>query len=479
MPHDIPRGIPHEGCGGTFILSRKAIQGGLWGHLKCDKCGALADTLQMGIDPRDMPEWDTDLPRRDTRPASKWKRIRTRIRKDPAPPEGGAGPTAKMGRTHSGPHYVGCGCAGDSSTTANAGRTQSEPREPEHTKYEKYYDTVNGRYARPKPSSSRRLPVALAVALMAVAVLGGVWWSGFDPADVGDVVLGGIGDLSEHGGAALDGISDVALDGLSDVAGGASVALDGISDAAREAADMMEESRSDILAAGGDSVADTPASPLGHIETPMADPVVESVVEPDEPPTDMQDTPPPSPFDRTIWPDDTAHDSRQGAQEAEPIPPMQSGPEAGTETVPQPTKTEQIEELIHTMTNQHREAAGLQPLDRITKIDQIARAHSEDMAERNYFEHDTPEGLDPSDRGNAAGYPCRKDHGSYYTYGLAENISMHTGTWYGAERLANEIMKGWMNSFGHRQNIMESDYDRIGVGVAIGGGAVYATQNFC
>lgn len=138
-----------------------------------------------------------------------------------------------------------------------------------------------------------------------------------------------------------------------------------------------------------------------------------------------------------------------------------------------------IEDTIYELTNQHRLAAGLQPLMRDAKIDAIARSHSQDMADRNYFDHDTPEGWDPTDRGNAAGYPCRKDYGNHYTFGLGENIFWHSGTRYDAERLAYETVDGWMNSPGHRQNIMDSSYDRIGVGVAIGGGAVYATQNFC
>lgn len=146
---------------------------------------------------------------------------------------------------------------------------------------------------------------------------------------------------------------------------------------------------------------------------------------------------------------------------------------------PEPTKAKLIENLIYALTNQHRVVGGLQPLERVSLIDQIARSHSEDMAKRNYFEHNTPEGLDPTQRGMAAGYDCRKDYGSHYTYGLAENIHMHTGTWYSAEHLADEIMEGWMRSPGHRQNIMEPNYDRIGIGVAIGGGTVYATQNFC
>lgn len=138
-----------------------------------------------------------------------------------------------------------------------------------------------------------------------------------------------------------------------------------------------------------------------------------------------------------------------------------------------------VEKYIYDMTNKHRKAAGLPPLERVPKVDAIARHHSQDMSRRNYFSHDTPEGLDPTDRAERAGYDCTADHGSHYTHGLAENIFWHSGDWYGAERLADKIMDWWMNSPGHRQNIMNPDYDRIGVGVAIGAGAVYATQNFC
>ena len=332
------------------------------------------------------------------------------------------------------------------------------------TRRSKYWNPYPG--VRPSRRRRSRRPVALVVAFMAVAFLGTVWYFGMDTADIGSIILDGIGDAAKYGSVALERVGDVAA--------GGSAALDDLGDAARETADMVVESQENVPLPGGNA-ADAPESAPDRTEMP----IVESMESVDEPPSVMPGTTTPSPFDRTIWPDETAYDSRQDVQEVEPTPPIQSGLETDTEAVPQPTKAEQIEELVYTMTNQYREAAGLQPLDRITKIDQIARAHSEDMAKRNYFEHDTPEGLDPTDRGNAAGYPCRKDYGSYYSYGLAENIFMHTGTWYGAEHLADEIMKGWMNSFGHRQNIMESDYDRIGIGVAIGGGAVYATQNFC
>lgn len=314
---------------------------------------------------------------------------------------------------------------------------------PPERKFMGWDPDLSPRDASPKRGRTRsrsRRPVALAMVFIAVAFLGTVWYFGMNLADVGGIILEGVDNAVEYGGSAFENVGDMA--------GNGSVVLDDLRDTAREVADMVEQSVDDLM--------------------------VESVAEPvDEPPVDAPDTATPaSPLDRTIYPDGSTHSPRDATQE-------QAAPAPKEEPVPRPTKAEQIEDLIHTMTNQHRVLAGLHPLDRIPKIDQIARSHSEDMAKRNYFQHDTPEGLDPTDRGNAAGYSCRKDYGSYYTFGLAENISYHDGTWYGATRLANEIMNGWMNSPGHYRNIMEPSYDRIGIGVAASAGAVYATQNFC
>ena len=147
---------------------------------------------------------------------------------------------------------------------------------------------------------------------------------------------------------------------------------------------------------------------------------------------------------------------------------------------PPPLNASDVERYIHLYTNEERAYGGLHPLTRVAVIDGIARGHSEDMAARGYFDHDTPEGLDPTARGNAAGYDCRKDYGSYYTYGLAENIHYASGMGGDARDLARYTVSDWMQSPGHRANIMDSAYDRIGVGVAVsGGGTVYATQNFC
>jgi uncharacterized protein YkwD len=116
------------------------------------------------------------------------------------------------------------------------------------------------------------------------------------------------------------------------------------------------------------------------------------------------------------------------------------------------------------------------------------------MADRNYFAHETPEGLDPTGRGSLVGYSCYKDYGSYYTTGIAENIfkgwtysTTHftngietSRDWLTSQELAADTVMGWMNSPGHRANILTATYDREGIGIAIGSDySVYVTEDFC
>ena len=166
---------------------------------------------------------------------------------------------------------------------------------------------------------------------------------------------------------------------------------------------------------------------------------------------------------------------------------------------PTPTSTpeidvRQLEELTQELINAQRVMHGFNPLEHTEAIRLIARGHSEDLASRGNFSHDSPEGLDPTDRAQRAGYDCYKNFGSYFTFGLAENI--HQG-WlfegyrtvngktapynlYTPEEIAQNAVDGWMNSPGHRQHILDSSYDRAGMGIAIADdGKVFFTQNFC
>ncbi|MCY4140252.1 MAG: CAP domain-containing protein [Rhodobacteraceae bacterium] len=154
----------------------------------------------------------------------------------------------------------------------------------------------------------------------------------------------------------------------------------------------------------------------------------------------------------------------------------------------------QLENRLHELVNTERVRHRLSPLRHIETLRLIARSHSRDMAQRAYFAHISPEGRDPTDRGNLAGYNCRKDYEFTYTYGLAENIHQawlydsyitQNGItvpqdWFTLEGLARRVVSGWMSSPGHRENILTASYDRAGMGVAIAtDGKVYSTQNFC
>ena len=92
------------------------------------------------------------------------------------------------------------------------------------------------------------------------------------------------------------------------------------------------------------------------------------------------------------------------------------------------------------------------------------------------------------------GYDCRKDYGGYYTYGLAENIYWSTlysryqtrngevisKDYYSMEELASLAVNWWMDSPGHRENILNGSYGVEGIGVATSEDErVYVTQNFC
>jgi len=115
------------------------------------------------------------------------------------------------------------------------------------------------------------------------------------------------------------------------------------------------------------------------------------------------------------------------------------------------------------------------------------------MAKNNYFSHVNLRGLDPTGRGSQVGYSCYKNYGSYYTTGIAENIfqnnlydsvTYYNGVpsydWSSQEEIAQSTVNGWMNSPGHRQNILTSTYDSQGIGVAIAADdKVYITEDFC
>ena len=170
-----------------------------------------------------------------------------------------------------------------------------------------------------------------------------------------------------------------------------------------------------------------------------------------------------------------------------------------------PLEASDIEHWVLVFTNQEREKAGLQPLVHDPAISEIARAHSENMI-RSGFSH-ILQGKDPTARALDAGYNCRaySADGRSYTHGLSENIAERPRVqqWRGTTRFGRtswspitydadsqnagkQIVQQWMDSPGHKANIMVPDAHRIGVGVSVEitheegrvNETMYATQNF-
>ncbi|MHB9856843.1 sigma-70 family RNA polymerase sigma factor [Streptomyces sp. YIM S03343] len=127
----------------------------------------------------------------------------------------------------------------------------------------------------------------------------------------------------------------------------------------------------------------------------------------------------------------------------------------------QPAPTGTVAQVV-ALVNKERAAAGCGPLTENAQLEQAAQAHSDDMAARNFFEHTNPDGADPGQRITAAGY-------RWSTYG--ENIAE-------GQQTPQEVMDAWMNSSGHRANILNCSFKDIGVGVHRGSGGPWWTQDF-
>ena len=236
-----------------------------------------------------------------------------------------------------------------------------------------------------------------------------------------------------------------------------------------------------------------PASPMPVPSTlPVPEPVLTVPVTENSPgPQSAQPTPLITPVATTLTPTivTTTPTRLPTTTPASPFP-LPTGPAPGN---PYTVSTTGLALRIHELINVQRTAQGLAALATDPVLAGIAENHSEDMAAQNYFSHESLSGQTPTDRGTMAGYTCRKDYGSYYTIGIAENIfqnNLYTSVtstngvlsydWTSPEDIAQSTVDGWMNSPGHKKNILTPTYDREGIGVAISSDdKVYITEDFC
>lgn len=136
--------------------------------------------------------------------------------------------------------------------------------------------------------------------------------------------------------------------------------------------------------------------------------------------------------------------------ESKPAPaPVVTKPAQPAPSTDQGTATEksdfakQVVELV----NKERANAGLKPLQSDEKLTKVAMIKAQDMYKNNYFDHQSPTLGSPFDLMKAQGV-------QYRTAG--ENIAK-------GQRTPEEVMNAWMNSKGHRQNILNANYTSIGV----------------
>ncbi|RDW20355.1 sporulation protein [Oceanobacillus arenosus] len=120
----------------------------------------------------------------------------------------------------------------------------------------------------------------------------------------------------------------------------------------------------------------------------------------------------------------------------------------------------QFEQEVVELTNQERAKQGLSALKIDTELSKVAREKSNDMATNGYFDHNSPTYGSPFDMMKSFGI-------TYRTAG--ENIAL-------GQRTPAEVVEGWMNSEGHRANILNGEYTHIGVGYVENGN--YWTQQF-
>ncbi|MGW7099139.1 CAP domain-containing protein [Streptomyces sp. NPDC054838] len=195
--------------------------------------------------------------------------------------------------------------------------------------------------------------------------------------------------------------------------------------------------------------------------TPSASPSPSASASPSPSPT-------PTPAASTKTPEPTK--TTAAPKPAAPKPPKPAAPKPPA-PVPVPVPAAPVpaagdghsaeEAAVLTLVNQERAQAGCGPVRANPPLASLAAAFSKDMAVRGFFDHTDPDGRTPWDRAQAAGIS-----------GLGgENIARGQGD-------AASVMKAWMNSPGHKANILNCEFRTLGVGAYFAAGGPWWTQDF-
>ncbi|MBF2073648.1 MAG: CAP domain-containing protein [Synechococcales cyanobacterium C42_A2020_086] len=135
---------------------------------------------------------------------------------------------------------------------------------------------------------------------------------------------------------------------------------------------------------------------------------------------------------------------------------------------PTPAQSDSIAEMelqVRQQINQIRQEQGLRPLENNEELAQVARNYSRRMAEQDFFSHTGPDGDTPAERVQSAGI---------FYFMVGENL--FTGT--NIPQPVPAAVEGWMNSQGHRENILRPEYRETGIGIWRRDNTYYFTQLF-
>src|SRR3954470_20872575 len=151
----------------------------------------------------------------------------------------------------------------------------------------------------------------------------------------------------------------------------------------------------------------------------------------------------------------------------------QTAPCAGADLVPDAGNLAQVGQATLCLLNDERAAAGLRPLTYSAPLTTPSAAYSARMVTENFFAHESPDGTTLESRLTAAHYIA--PNGDWF---VGENLAWGQGSL----ATARNIMVAWMNSAGHRHNILEPEFTEVGIGIVPGTpgdpnwGATYTTD---
>jgi uncharacterized protein YkwD len=161
--------------------------------------------------------------------------------------------------------------------------------------------------------------------------------------------------------------------------------------------------------------------------------------------------------------------NRRDAERESPAPrPVRTKPPEREISQPVEREVDSVRAEILRLVNVEREKEGLSQLTYNFTLENAAQAHAQDMFDRDYFSHESPEGGTFDQRIESAGYPGPCPFaGCRMRIAVGENLAK-------GFRSPEAVVQGWMNSPGHKANILNPNFKELGVGIA----GTYWSQEF-